>query len=200
MRWPRQLGLTSVEGLSAPHAFTGCDTVSSIAGSSKKTAWETWEVCDEVTATFCVLGATPTPSIVDDSLDTMERFVVLLYDRTSNHEHVNDARKQLYTQKCRAIDALPPTQEAIRQHMRRTAYQAGYCWGQMMVAAAWVWTKRDTGCDVCWTTLPEATEACRQLRRCGCKKGCRGQCKCRKAVLQRTALCLCHCRGQCAWE
>ena len=120
-----------------------------------------------------------------------------------NHEHVNDARKQLFTQKDQAIDALPPTQEALRQHIKRTAYQAGYCWGQMMVAAAeipspseWGWIRSDTGWDVCWTTLPEATKACRQLLRGGCKKGCRGQCKCRKAALQCTALC--HCGGQCA--
>ena len=131
--------------------------------------------------------------------------VVLLYDRTSNHEHVNDARKQLFTQKGRAIDALPPTREALRQHIRRTAYQTGYCWGQMMVVASelpspgeWGWMKSDTGWDVCWTTLPEATKTCRQLLRCGCKKGCRGQCKCRKAVLQCTALC--HCGGQCGRE
>ena len=75
----------------------------------------------------------------------------------------------------------PPTREAPRQHIRRTAYQAGYCWGQMMVVAAelpspseWGWMKSDTGWDVCWATLPEATKACRQLLRCGCKKGCRG--------------------------
>ena len=78
------LGPDKCRGLPAFHAFTGCDTVSSFGGGSKKTAWETWKVCDEVTATCCSLGATPTPSIVDDSLDTMERFVFLLYDRTSN--------------------------------------------------------------------------------------------------------------------
>ena len=129
---------------------------------------------------------------IDDSLDTLERFVVLLY------EYANDARKQVFTQKGRAIDALPPTREALRQHIWRTAYKAGYCCGQMMVAAAelpspseWGWMKSDTGWGVCWTTLPEATIACRQLLRCGCKKGCRGQCQCRKAVLHCTALCLC---------
>ena len=58
----------------------------------------------------------------------------------------------------------------------------------------WGWIMSDTGWDVCWTTLPEATKACRQLLSCGCKKGCRGQCKCRKAALQCTALC--HCGGQ----
>ena len=174
--------------------------MSSFGGRSRKTAWETWKACDEDTATFCALAATPTPSIVDDSLDTLEHFVVLLYDLTSSHEHVNDTRKQLFTKKGRAIDALPP---ALRQHIRRTAYQAGYCWGQMMVAAAeipspseWGWMKSDTGWDVCWTTLPEATKECRQLLRCGCKKGCRGQCTCRKVALQCTALC--HCGRQCA--
>ena len=85
------LGPDTCRGLPAFHAFTGCDTVSSFGGRSKNTAWETWKVCDEVTATSCTLGATPTPSILDDSLDTLERSVVLLYDRTSNHEHVNDA-------------------------------------------------------------------------------------------------------------
>ena len=199
------LGPDKCRGLPAFHAFTGCDTVSCFGGRSKKTAWETWKVYDEVTATFCALSATPNPSIVDDSLNTLERFVVLLYDRTSSHEHVNDARKQLFTQKQRAMDALPPTREALRQHIRRTAYQAGYCWGQMMVPAAdlpspseWGWVKTDTGWDICWTILPEATNASRQLLRCGCKKGCRGQCKCRKAILQCTALC--HCSGLCARE
>ena len=59
--------------------------------------------------TICALGATQNPSIVDDSLDTLERFVALLYDRTSSHDHVNSARKQLFVQKGRAIDVLPPT-------------------------------------------------------------------------------------------
>ena len=112
---------------------------------------------------------------IDDSLHTLERFVVILYDRSSGHEHVKDARKQIFTQKGRAIDALPPTREALRQHIWRTAYKAGYCCGQMMVAAAelpspseWGWMKIDTGWGVCWTTLLEATIPCRQLIRCGC--------------------------------
>ena len=70
------LGPNKCRGLPAFHAFTGCDTVSSFGGRSKKTAWETWKVCDEATVTSGALGATPTPSIVDDSLDTLERFVV----------------------------------------------------------------------------------------------------------------------------
>ena len=118
------------------HALTGCDTVSSFGGRGKKTAWESWKACDEVTditAAFCALAAIPNPSIVDDYMDTLGRFVVLLYDRTSSQEHVNEARKHLFTQNGRSIDALPPTREALRQHIKRVAYQVGFCWGQMMV-------------------------------------------------------------------
>ena len=64
----------------------------------------------------------------------LERFVILLYDRTSSLESVNQARKQLFTQKGRTIDGLPPTQTALTQHTKRAAYQAGHCWGQMIVA------------------------------------------------------------------
>ena len=40
-------------------------------------------------------------------------------------------------------------------------------------------------------TLPEASKSCNELIYCGCKKGCRGQRKCVKAMLKCTALCAC---------
>ena len=60
--------------------------------------------------------------------------MVLLYDRTSNQQCVNEARKQLFTQKGRAIDGLPPTQAALILHIKRATYQAGHCWAQMTTA------------------------------------------------------------------
>ena len=47
------------------------------------------------------------------------------------------------------------------------------------------------GWEVHWTTLPEASLACRGLLRCGYKKGCSGKCKCFKAALPCTARCYC---------
>ena len=184
------------------HAFTGCDTISSFGGRGKKTAWDTWMTFDDVTRAFCALANTP--DAIDDWMEPLEQFVVLLYDRTSSQESVNQARKQLFAQKGRGIDGLPPTQAALIQHTKRAAYQAGHCWGQMMVAAPelpspgdWGWKRKDTGgWEVQWTTLPEATKVCRELLRCGCKKGCRGHCKCVKAALQCTALC--NCGGLCS--
>ena len=50
-----------------------------------------------LTPVVCSLASTPTS--VDDQIDLVERFVVLLYDRASNEENANEARKQLFSQK-----------------------------------------------------------------------------------------------------
>ena len=160
--------------------------------------WDTWKTFDEVTLAFCALASTP--SSVDGPLEVQERFVVLLYDRASTEEKVNAARKQLFSHKGRSMDCLPLTQAALVERTRRAAYQAGYVWAQMFTAvpkqpspAEWRWLQTNDGrWDVKWSTLKEVSHACRELLRCGCKKGCRGQCKCVKAVLQCTGLCLCR--------
>ena len=46
------LGPDMCRGLPAFHDFTGCNTVTSFGSRSKKTAWKTWKVCEEFTATF----------------------------------------------------------------------------------------------------------------------------------------------------
>lgn len=68
-------------------AFTGCDTVSSFGGRGKKMVWDTWMIFDDVTRAVCALAATP--DSIDNWMEPLERFVVLLYDRTSSQESVN---------------------------------------------------------------------------------------------------------------
>ena len=72
------------------HAFTGFDRVSCFGGRGKRTAWDMWNAYDEVTPAFCALAATP--ETIENWRGLLERFVVLLYDRTSSQEFVNGAR------------------------------------------------------------------------------------------------------------
>ena len=44
--------------------------------------------------------------INDSMMSVLERFVVLLYDKTSDQGSVNDARKQLFTQKSRSMENI----------------------------------------------------------------------------------------------
>ncbi|KAK3880452.1 hypothetical protein Pcinc_015054 [Petrolisthes cinctipes] len=46
----------------------------------------------------------------------LERFTVILYDKTSALEHVDETRKELFCQKGKTMEALPPTQDALLQH------------------------------------------------------------------------------------
>ena len=89
---------------------------------------------------------------------------------------MNGARKQLLAQKGRSMDDLPSTQAALVQHTRRAAYQAGHVWAQIFIAVPklsslapgeWGWLQtKDGAWDVKWTTLAEASHACRELLRC----------------------------------
>ena len=73
------------------HAFTGCDTVSVFCGRGKKTAWNTWKVYPEVSKAFEEFPLIQTETS-DMAMKTLERFVVLLYDCTSDIMNVNDSR------------------------------------------------------------------------------------------------------------
>ncbi len=181
------------------HAFTGCDTVSAFAGKGKESAWDTWNVLPEMTDALAHLSNNPPQDrIPDQCMCLVERFVVVMYDRASEAEKVNAARQQLFSKGSRALENIPPTQAALTQHTRRAIYQAVHCWGQALVAMPelpdpgnWGWKKSSTGWKPLWTTLTDATASCYELIHCSCKKGCRGRCKCTKAGLTCTALCVC---------
>ena len=76
------IGLKKARGIPYFHAFTGCDIVSAFRGKAKKSAWQTWNVFDDITETFINLSQHPT-LIRDLDMQRLERFVVLMYDRSS---------------------------------------------------------------------------------------------------------------------
>ena len=83
------------------HAFTGSDTTSAFRNKGKKTAWNTWKAFDEATETFANLAVEPFLSIEDDSkeVETLERFVIYMYIKSSPLLKVNDARKEIFCKK-----------------------------------------------------------------------------------------------------
>ncbi|KAG7163186.1 hypothetical protein Hamer_G002264 [Homarus americanus] len=194
----KALGLEKSRALPVFRAITGCDTVSAFAGHSKKTAWATWNAFPEVTTAFLNLASTPS-ELPDGVLSTLERFIVLLYDRTSTCCDVNVLRKKLFSRKSRSLEHLPPTRAALEQHRKRAAYQAGHIWGQAAIAFVSLPSPCDWGCmksgdelEPLWTTLSEVSKSCHELISCGCRKHCGGKCRCKKAALKCTGLCACE--------
>lgn len=146
---------------------------SAFAGHRKTTVWDIWKTFNDLSPAFCNLSSTPRS--VDDQLDVLESFVVLLCDRASREEKMNLARKQLSSQKSRRIEG--PTQAALAEHIKRAAYQAGHIWAQMFVAVPnlpspgdWRWLPTiEGGWEVKCRSFShaEASRACRELIRCG---------------------------------
>ena len=131
------------------------------------------------------------------SRSLIERFMVLMYDRTSECIDVNDARKHLFSQKSRTLENNPSTQAALKEHIKRTCFQANL-WNQSLVLdpktpdpSDWGWRKESTGWQPFWTALPEAAKSCHELIRCKCQKGCTGRCTCVKVALACADLCFC---------
>jgi len=113
---------------------------------------------------------------------------------------VNDVRLDLFTQKQRHEESIPPTQAALTQHVKNTAYQVGCVWGQATVKqpnttspANWRWIKQAETWHVHWTALSPIATSCQELTQCGCKQDCGTRCKCQKLGLTCTAPCSCSC-------
>ena len=159
------------------------------------------KLCPEVTETFRFLS-TPQGTVSEEHRTLLEQFIVTMYSRTCPCKSINEARQVLFAKGTQRTENIPPTQAALEQHILRAAYQAGQVWGRALTPVQelpspekWGWEHSPGGWYPKWSTLPEAAKVCSELIRCGCKKACRGLCKCTKANLPCTALCLCagHC-------
>ena len=202
-----ELGPQCSKALPAFHAFTGCDCVSFFSGRGKTKAWNTWAAYPQVTKAFLLMMEEPDVFLPDSAMmDFLQRFVVLLYDRTSELQSVNQARKQMFSKGKRQLENIPPTLGALQQHTLRAVYQGGHIWGQCLTKAPdlpspgqWGWQKEQTSdWRPLWTTLPQVEQACQELISCNCKLACQGRCKCFKASLQCTALCACGGGDECS--
>ena len=115
-------------------------------------------------------------NIDSEEFKLLECFSVIIYDKTSSLEYVNEAQRELFCQKNRTMETISPTQDAFLQHCRRAAYQAGI-WStsdrahqELPSPEGYGWTlNTERKWSPVWTTLPVASKACSELVRCGCK-------------------------------
>ena len=102
-----------------------------------------------------------------DDLEKVEEFTVLMYDKSSETKSVNESRLELFARMQRPYDAIPTTQGALTQHVRRAVYQAGYVWSQSLVKiqslpppSDWGWSLTAGEWIPFWTVLDHISSAC----------------------------------------
>ena len=200
------LGEAKCQALPYFHALTGCDTTSAFKNISKKKGFETLsKLYIEAQTTFSSFFFNPFRGISSDSAEfkVIQRFVVLLYARTSQHQSVNDARLELYFQNSQNLERIPPTADALLNHVKRAIYQTGI-WGSALEPQPNIpsphlfgWKRDDpnSNWEPVWITQGEANKECREFVKCSCKLVCT-RCKCANANLNCKLLCGCSCSNK----
>jgi len=94
------------------HAYTGCDTTSQFHGKGKISAWEAWNCFPAVTNAFTEITKNPfiPLDISSSTFKLLERYTCILYSKTTNEEAVNGLRKELFSQKSKTMENIPPTE------------------------------------------------------------------------------------------
>ncbi|KAJ8037689.1 hypothetical protein HOLleu_18575 [Holothuria leucospilota] len=205
------LGEDTSVALPVFHSFTGCDTTSAFYRKGKNVAWDAWKCYPAVTQAFTYMAMNPYARLETDTqhFKLLERFVVVLYDKNSNLESINEARRELFCQKNRPMENIPPTLDALLQHSKRAAFQAG-TWTtsnltiQESPTPGWGWTRcgDNQRWAPVWITQPITSKACSELVKCVCKsnRGCGGRCACKRAHWKCTELCSCTCEKRVSTE
>ena len=106
----------SASSLLAFHALTGCDTTSYIANHTK---WSSWKIFKEHHGLLKNLGI---GELTDGTIQSSETFVCRRYNvhRTDSI----DAARHLLFSKTGKPEAMAPTSDALRFHLKRVHYQS----------------------------------------------------------------------------
>ena len=78
-------------------------------------AWQSWKCYPMVTDAFLFIRNHPfhTVGVHAEHFRQLERFTIILYDKTSTDDDVNEARRELFSKKNRNLENIPPTQVLI---------------------------------------------------------------------------------------
>ena len=198
----KTLGRQKCKALLFFHAFTGSDTTSFFKGIGKKKAWEAWNVMPEMTPIFARLGSKGgNSSISARDFKYLQRFVCIMYRKSSPHVKVNEARHAMFAEGI-AIEHIPPTEGALMQKAKRALLQS-IPWHYALdlcppkpPAQNFGWKKVNGKWKPHWSDLSIVVDSIRNLISCGCKKRCTGNCKCIQFVgLECTPACACYHKG-----
>ena len=99
------------------HALTGSDTTSAFWGIGKKKGYDILKSYTPAVATFGSFFNEPFQNInVEmESFKIIQRFVILMYSKTSDHKSINKARMDMFFLKNHPnIESIPPTENNIQ--------------------------------------------------------------------------------------
>nr|XP_018912069.1 PREDICTED: uncharacterized protein LOC109040547 [Bemisia tabaci] len=181
------------------HAFSGCDTNCALFGKGKNKFLTSLTKNPSFTSFIKIFNdANATAESVSNA---GHKFILYLYGYTGSEEiSINELRYKCFIKTAfrskQNLAALPPTEQALKQHSLRTYHQVQMWRGVNLNACDWGWKLSKHGLLPITTLQPPAPEEILKMISCKCKKGCQAACTCRKSGLPCTIICA-NCRDSC---
>ena len=186
------------------HCLTGPDSTSSFYKLSKKdwfAKWMSFPHKDSLTDIFQNLSRCPTKEEVIDSQTVMQNFVTFAFSKDFDGD-LDDLRFHIFRKSSsNELRILPPSKDALLQHLFRSSYQAGWVWGNTLLQReppepeTWGWRSHQTYLRIHWNSLDVNQQLQNALSICQCRTA---KCKtCRCAKNQQKCLKFCNCCRKC---
>ena len=112
-------------------------------------------------------------------LQSLKKFVVVMYNRSSADKSVNDARLNLFACKQRLYDAIPPV--CPQATFKACCLPKRNCLRSSHSLSTW-WSRQGDTWKIHKTDIPSVAASCQELTKCGYRKDCCGRCKCLRSV------------------
>ena len=134
-------------------------------------------------------------SNIDILFKKCHSYVCKMYGYHDVATDINTVRYSLFCTRAAESAQLPPTQDALKMHIKRANYQAGV-WRRAMEAnparpyfhnQGWQ-IGDDNEVTIEWTTKPPAPVNVQKLISCSCKTGCSSKCSSKCCSCQRSCL------------
>ena len=95
------------------------------------------------------------PVFGDEEKKVIERFVIIMYDRSSSATDIDSVRLDKFAHKQKSYDAIPLTNAALEYHIKRASYQASCIWSkattrqmEILSPSEWGWKQQDNSWQI----------------------------------------------------
>mgnify|MGYP006143727287 CR=1 FL=1 len=170
--------------------------------------WQNSMNYDELTATFQRLSWLSSEASITASYPILQQFIIAAYGGKQNYENLDKFRLDLFkTASSNNLREIPPSKQGLSLHIRRSAIQAGWIWGNTTSQECspppdqFGWKVFGSKLAIVWSSSARRVLLKRITKTCTCKSGPNVSAKlCDSCVCGRDALsCIeqCKCKRSC---
>ena len=153
----------------------------------------------ELTAVLRGLSCCPGIKTVQNSMEVIEPWVMSWYNKAGLYDcaSIDGLRFQLFKHTVKdELRDLPPSRDALLQHLLRSAFQAGWLWGNSLLqlpcplVVEWGWTADEEELFIKWSTVSIGDTLSRVTGVCSCRTNKCTSCSCAARGMK----CLIYCK------